>query len=171
MATDSESPLHSTYIRAILLPPEMFTLPQQDANARFSFYDHDATQSECAHRLATTHSTVISATKEKFSAPTEEAFGTLFDVEKLVVDEIHLAQSFKKWLSCCKCRRKLTDTICSSISTVKCGNCNTVQPISVCCVNASVRIAVRNNKSELIWLNAFTPVLEEMLRIHTRCNS
>ena len=102
--------------------------------------------------VATTHNTVISATEEKFNAPTEEAFGTLFDVEKLMVDKEHLAQSFKKWLSCCKCRRKLTDTICSAISIVKCGYCNTVQPISpisVCCVNASVRIAVRNKKSEL----------------------
>ena len=32
MATDSESPLHSTFIRAILLPPEMFTRPRQDVN-------------------------------------------------------------------------------------------------------------------------------------------
>ena len=31
-ATDSESPLHSTFIHAILLPPEMFTRPRQDAN-------------------------------------------------------------------------------------------------------------------------------------------
>ena len=113
--------------------------------------------------VATNHKTVISATEEKFNAPTEEAFETLFDVEKLMVDKIHLAQSFKKWLSCCKCRKKLIDTSCSGISIVKCGNCKTVQPLSVCCVNASVRIAVRN-KSELIWLKAFTPVLEEMLR-------
>ena len=40
MATGSESPLHSTFIRAILLPPEMFTRPRQDV-----------TQSECAHHL------------------------------------------------------------------------------------------------------------------------
>ena len=32
MATGSESPLHSTFIRAILLPPEMFTRPRQDVN-------------------------------------------------------------------------------------------------------------------------------------------
>ena len=32
MATESESLLHSTFIRAILLPPEMFTRPQQDAS-------------------------------------------------------------------------------------------------------------------------------------------
>ena len=51
MATGSESPLHSTFIRAILLPPEMFTRPRQDVND--SFYDHDATQSECALRLVT----------------------------------------------------------------------------------------------------------------------
>lgn len=114
--------------------------------------------------VATTQRSIISATEEKFEAPTEEAFGTLFDVERLMVDKIHLAQSFRKWLSCCKCRRKLRDTLGSGRSIVKCGNCNTVQPISVCCVNASVRIAVRNNTSELIWLKAFTPVLEEMLR-------
>ena len=32
MATGSESPLHSTLIRAILLPPEIFTRPRQDVN-------------------------------------------------------------------------------------------------------------------------------------------
>ena len=32
MATGSESPLHSTFIRAIFLPPEMFARPRQDVN-------------------------------------------------------------------------------------------------------------------------------------------
>ena len=50
-ATDSEFPLNSTFIHAILLLPEVFTRPRQDANDLFSFYDHDTTQSECAHRL------------------------------------------------------------------------------------------------------------------------
>ena len=34
-ATDSELPLNSTFIRAILLLPEMFTRPRQDANDLF----------------------------------------------------------------------------------------------------------------------------------------
>ena len=34
-ATDSESPLHSTFIHAILLPTEMFTGPRQDVNDSF----------------------------------------------------------------------------------------------------------------------------------------
>ena len=38
--TDSESSLHSTYVHATLLPPNMFTRPRQD----------DASQSECVHR-------------------------------------------------------------------------------------------------------------------------
>ena len=42
-------PLNSTFNHAILLLPEMFTRPRLDANDLF--YDHDATQSECAHRL------------------------------------------------------------------------------------------------------------------------
>ena len=54
MATGSELPLHSTFIRAILLPPETFPRPRQDVNDSLSFYDHDATQSECAHRLRCT---------------------------------------------------------------------------------------------------------------------
>ena len=54
-ATDNEFPLNSTFIHDILLLPEMFTRPRQGANQTyFSFYDHDATQSECAHRLRTT---------------------------------------------------------------------------------------------------------------------
>ena len=34
-ATDSEFPLHFTFIHAILLLPEMFTRPRQDANDLF----------------------------------------------------------------------------------------------------------------------------------------
>ena len=49
----TESPLHSTFIYAILLPPEMFTRPPQDTNDSFVVYDYDATQSECAHCLPT----------------------------------------------------------------------------------------------------------------------
>ena len=36
MATGSEFPLHSTFIRAILLPPEMFPRPRQDVNDSLS---------------------------------------------------------------------------------------------------------------------------------------
>ena len=51
--TDSEFSLHSTFIHAILLPPlDRYRMQM----TRFSFYDHDATQSECAHRLAWTQS-------------------------------------------------------------------------------------------------------------------
>ena len=113
--------------------------------------------------VATTRNTTIATTEERFTPPTQEVFGSLFDVETLVVDKVSLAQSFKKWSCCCKCRRKLTDVTSSSLRIVKCGTCNTVQPMSTCSVNASVRIAVRDSNFELLWLKAFTPVLEEML--------
>ena len=43
--TDSESSLHSSYVHATLLPPNMFTRPRQD----------DASQSECVHRVQRPH--------------------------------------------------------------------------------------------------------------------
>ena len=72
--------------------------------------------------------------------------------------------SLKKWLSCWKCRRQLSRFTSTSATILKCSKCNTVQPVSSCTTKASVRIAVRDNKYELIWLKAFTTELEEMLK-------
>ena len=68
----------------------------------------------------------------------------------ITADRIRLADTFKTWLS--------------ALNTVlKCPNCNAFQPASSCKTNASVRIAVRDNKHELLWLKVFTPLLLEML--------
>ena len=39
------------HIRAILAAAKMFTRPRQNANDTILINNHDATQSECAHRL------------------------------------------------------------------------------------------------------------------------
>lgn len=48
---------------------------------------------------------------------------------------------------------------------IKCPNCSAVQPVSSCTTSASVRIAVRDTAYELIWLKAFTRVLQQILQL------
>lgn len=118
---------------------------------------------DMATYLTTNQNTIIRPIQERFAAPSEEFFDSLFDIKRIFVDKISFAQNFKKWLSCCNCGRQLSDLTSISDRIVKCDRCNTVQPMSVCSVNGSVRIAVRNDKFELIWLKVFTPMLDEIL--------
>ena len=121
-------------------------------NVLVKFYDFE-------RYLTTTHSTRIMPTEEKFPRIHEQLFDSLFDVERISIEKITFAQQLKKWLSCCECGKHLSDVT----SIVKCDKCKTVQPVSSCSMKASARIAIRGSDHELIWLKAFTPVLEEML--------
>lgn len=116
-----------------------------------------------ARYLTTTHSTRIIPTEENFPHISEQLFDSLFDVERISVEKISFAQKLKKWLSCCECGKQLSDVTSMSMRIVKCAKCKTVQPVSSCSMKASARIAVRDSDYQLIWLKAFTPVLEEML--------
>jgi len=125
-------------------------------NVLVKFYDFE-------RYLTTTHSTRVMLTEEKFPHISEELFDSLFDVGRISVEKISFAQQLKKWLSCCECGKHLSDVTSMLEKIVKCEKCKTVQPVSSCSMKASVRIAVRGSDYELIWLKAFTSVLEEML--------
>ena len=125
-------------------------------NVLVKFYDFE-------RYLTTTHSTRIMPTEERFPLINEQLFDSLFDVERISVEKIRFAQQLKKWLSCCECGKHLSDVTSMPERIVKCDKCKTVQPVSSCSMKASARIAVRGSDHELIWLKAFTPVLEEML--------
>ena len=60
-------------------------------------------------------------------------------------------------------RKALSDVTSMPERIVKCDKCKTVQAVSSCSMKASAQIAVRGRDHELIWLKAFTSVLEEML--------
>lgn len=113
--------------------------------------------------LTTTPSTIISPTDEDFSPPTNEFFDSMFDGKTIFVDQIRLADTFKTWLSCTNCQSLLAETASVTETILKCPNCNAFQQASSCLTNASIRIAVRDSKHELIWLKVFTPLLQEML--------
>ena len=119
-------------------------------NVLVKFYDFE-------RYLTTTHSTRIMPTEERFPHINEQLFDSLFDVERIS------AQQLKKWLSCCECGKYLSDVTSMPERIVKCDKCKTVQQVSSSSMKASARIAVRDSDHELIWLKAFTPVLEEML--------
>jgi len=87
----------------------------------------------------------------------------LFDAKMITADKIRLADTLKTWLFCSKCQNLLAEATPALNTVLKCPNCNTFQPASSCNTNASVRIAVRDNKHELLWLKVFTPLLLEML--------
>jgi len=87
----------------------------------------------------------------------------LFDAKMITADRIRLADTLKSWLSCSECQNLLAEATPALNTVLKCPNCNTFQPASSCNTNASVRIAVRDNKHELLWLKVFTPLLLEML--------
>ena len=118
---------------------------------------------EGASYLTTTKRTRISPTEEKFPSITKEYFDSLFEVGKISVEEISLAQDLKKWLSCSKCGKQLSDITSICMRIVKCVKCNAVQPASSCSVKACARIAVRDSEYKLIWLKAYTPILQKML--------
>ena len=112
--------------------------------------------------LTSTPSTTVTPTEEHFPLPTQELFDSFFQTATTLVDQIRLAESFQKWLSCTKCTKPLPEPTAATM--VKCENCGTAQPLSFCSINASVRIAVRRNSDhELIWLTAFNPILKQML--------
>ena len=113
--------------------------------------------------LTTTPSTTITPTDEHYSPPTKEFFDSLFDAKTISADRIRLADTFKTWLSCSKCQNILPEAASASNPILKCPNCDAFQPASSCNTNASVRIAVRDNNHELVWLKVFTPLLLEML--------
>ena len=125
-------------------------------NVLVKFYDFE-------RYLTTTHSTRIMPTEEKFLDISEQLFDSLFDVGRISVEKISFAQQLKKWLLCCECGKHLSDVTSMLERSVKCDKCKTVQLVSSCSMKASARIAVRGSDYELIWLKAFTPVLEEML--------
>ena len=120
-------------------------------------------QYDSAKYLTTTPSTTITPIDERFPPPTNELFGSMFDNKTIAVHKTSLAESFRSWLSCIKCQSFLAEAASATTTILKCPNCNAVQPASSCPTNASVRIAVRDSKHELIWLKAFTPSLQEML--------
>ena len=125
-------------------------------NVLVKFYDFE-------RYLTTTHSTRIMPTEEKFPRISEQLFDSLFDVETIPVEKISFAQQLKKWLSCCECGKHLSDVMSMPDKIVKCDRCKTVQPVSSCTMKASARIAIPGSDHKLIWLKAFTPILEEML--------
>lgn len=120
-------------------------------------------QYDSAKYLTTTPSTTITPADEHYSPPSNEFFNSLFDAKTISADRIRLADTFKTWLSCSKCQNLLTEVTSTSTTVLKCPNCNAFQPASSCDTNASVRIAVRDSKHELLWLKVFTPLLLEML--------
>ena len=118
-----------------------------------------------AKYLTTTPSTTLTPLEEHFNPPSDQLFQSLFDIDVIFVDRVTLAEAFQTWLSCNKCHHSMTEkaTLTETSTIIKCSNCNAVQPISSCATSASVRIAIRNSKYELIWLKAFTPIIEEIL--------
>lgn len=119
---------------------------------------------DLAKCLSTTEQTVVSPAEEVFVAPSEEILEDLFDVKSISVEKISFAQGLKRWLSCCTCRRQLVKVTGGPEMLVKCVKCNTVQQMSSCSTKACVRVAVADDDHQLIWLKAFTPIVEEMLR-------
>lgn len=115
--------------------------------------------------LSSTPSTTLTETEEKFPLPSEELFDSFFRATKILVDHLRVADSFKTWRICTKCAKPIPQSASADTTIVKCENCNAVQPVSSCEINASVRVAVRRDTDyELIWLTAFKPVLQQMLQ-------
>lgn len=119
---------------------------QQVANNQCYTIEHVRVKKyNLAERLTTTPSTTITPTQENFLSPTEELLEDLFDAKRIFVEKITFAQNLKRWLSCCKCRRQLTQVASTSEKIVKCRHCFTIQPVNSCSNKASVRIAVRDD--------------------------
>lgn len=113
--------------------------------------------------LTTTPSTTITPCDEHFPSPTKESFNSIFDAKAISVDSIRIADNFKLWLSSAKCQNLLIEQPFPAATILKCFNWNAAQPASSCPTNASVCIAVRDNKHDLVWLKVFTPLLQKML--------
>lgn len=115
--------------------------------------------------LTTTPNSQITIADDHYPPPTEEFFSSLFDTKTIDVDKIRLADSFKTWLVCTKCNKQISDLTSTNVNLMKCPTCSVVQPASSCSVNASIRIALRDDKNhEVIWLKVFTPVLKTMMQ-------
>ena len=139
-------------------------LIKQVANEKsYSITHVSVKQYDSKKYLTTTPSTTITPIDEHYSPPTNKFFDSLFDAKTVSADRIRFADTFKTWLSCSKCQNILPEAASASNTVLKCPNCNAFQPASSCSTNASVRIAVRENNHDLVWLKVFTPHLLEML--------
>ena len=99
--------------------------------------------------LTTTPSSEITPSDQYFSPPTEQMFNKLFDVETIRVDKIRLADTFKTWLACSKCKKQITDITSSDITLMECPTCSVVLQCAMI--------------KTMIWLKVFTSVLQKML--------
>lgn len=143
------------------------TIQEVADNHSYTITDVRVKQYDSTKYLTSTPTSRVTITDEHFPPPTKENFDSLFDTQIIHVDKIRLADNFKTWLSCTKCKKQITDVTSTNIELMKCPNCNVVQPASSCTLSGSVRVAVRHDqKHELIWLKLFAPLLETIL--HTK---
>ena len=91
----------------------------------------------------------------------------MFNTHELFVEAVNIAENFRKWRSCKRCHKALTDVL--SHSVVSCSSCNAVQQPSTCPSKHSLRImfSVANETYSLVTL---TDVLDTLLEQYNILN-
>ena len=140
-------------------------IQQVTNNKSYNITDVRVKHFEATKYLTCTPNTQVTPVDKDIPPPTQDFFDALFENKTIHAPKVHLADTFKTWLSCTKCAKQITDITSTNISLIKCQTCSVVQTVSSCTLNASLRIAVTQDQdNEHLWLRVFTPQLQTMLQ-------
>lgn len=113
--------------------------------------------------LTTTLNTIIKEVKEEFPYSTEEELNNLFQIVTVVAETIEMMDGVKKQYSCKKCGKILTEVTSDVVKIMTCKYCGVLQQLMTCSVTKSLRFAIQDGSSALLWLTAFEKFLDDIL--------
>ena len=110
-------------------------------------------------RVSTTPYTRVLKLEKEFPAP-EEEFTAAADITEIRVPSVNFAEDFKRWFSCGRCSKALTDI--ATLEVVTCDSCKASQRIAKCAQECNLRLMVQDEDNTKYVLTAFREVLNAM---------
>ena len=133
----------------------------------YSFSNVRVKQFDGKKYLTTTANTVVKEDSNDFPQLSDEAFDAFFEIKTLTVETIELLDAFKKHYSCKKCKKMVTEVTSDAIKIMKCKVCGSIQELSTCSISTSIRIAIRDETTGLLWLTLFDKHLKDIVKSDT----
>ena len=111
-------------------------------------------------RVSTTPYTRVLKLEKEFP-PAEEEFAGAADITEIRVPSVNFAEDFKRWFSCGRCSKALTDI--ATLEVVTCDSCKASQRIAKCAQECNLRITVQDEDNTKHVLTALREVLNAMV--------
>ena len=95
-----------------------------------------------------------------------DSFG--FEIDKVYVEVIEMAEEFRRWHCCRRCNKALTDIASLQIATSS--SCKAVQRVNACKRTCSIKIGVDKGDGNLRSSTLFSRELEVTLENYNQAN-